>query len=461
MVEVEKLFKGTLCRLVCYSPVSFNLLVGMHIVQNEHMETMGVCVKNGRITLMYNPKFFVSLNEDERTFVLIHEMMHVLLHHCTHRMSGDRTRAYKENVAMDLAINCMIREEAGIAIPRFKEDMGEKKKGDIQCLLPSMFKFPENLSFEQYLAMLDKKFPDIKIKFVFGKGKQQGGSGQGDVDGSADGDSSDQEDGSGKGGKPGNKGKDGKNGKKGKGDNDEDYDVIVDISEDCPLGKITKHRIDSMHGENYDEDAFIDDYVRNVVEQTVRNQQWGHLGACAIEMIKKAQEQPLNWGDILRLKMGPFICFAKEPTRRRWNKHYGKPFLGTTTKSVEPVAVYADTSGSVASADLSRFIVEIERIAYYTGVYLWSFDTNVKDPEKDELFTRCAIESIEFKGRGGTCFSPIFEHARSKNISQVVILTDGFAEEIDKSQTEGLEVIWVITKGGNTNGKPGTVVEMN
>lgn len=421
MTEIEKSFQGTLCRLVIYSPVSFNLLVGMNIVQNKSMETMGVCVKNGRITLAYNPDFFASLKEDERTFVLIHEMMHVLLHHCTHRMSSDRARAYKENVAMDLAINCMIKEETGIAIPRFKEDIGEKKKGEIQCLLPAMFKFPENLSYEQYLALLDKKYPDVKVKFVGPGGKPCGSNGTGD----------------------------------------DDSDIVVEISEDCALGKITKHRIDPKHGGNYDEDAFIDDYVRNVVEQAVRNHQWGHLGAEAVELVLKAQEQPLNWRDILRLKVGSFISFDKEPTRRRWNKHYGKPFLGSTTKSLEPVAVYADTSGSVGSADLSRFIVEIERIANYTGVYLWSFDTDVKDPDETVLFNRQNIESIEFKGRGGTCFSPIFEHAKQKKISQVVVLTDGFAEEISEQQVEGLDVVWVITKGGETDGKPGTVVEMD
>lgn len=436
MTDIESSFQGTLCRLVYYSPVSFNMLVGMNIVQSKPMETMGVCVKNGRITLAYNPDFVASLSEEERNFVLIHEMMHVLLHHCTHRMSGDRARAYKENVAMDLAINCLIREEPGIAIPRFKKDMGEKKKGEIQCLLPAMFKFPDNLSYEQYLALLDKKYPDVKIKFV---PKQNSGNGKSnDAKGGSNG-NPEQESGNGVGG----------------------CDVVVEISEDCALGKITKHRIDENHGGNYDEDPFIDDYVRNVVEQTIRNHQWGHLGSNAIEMVKKAQEQPLNWGDILRLKVGSFICFDKEPTRRRWNKHYGKPFLGTTTKSVEPVAVYADTSGSVGSADLSRFIVEIERIAYYTGVYLWSFDTDVKDPDEHVLFNRQSIESVKFKGRGGTSFSPIFEHAKSKNISQVVILTDGCAEDISNEQVEGMEVVWVITKGGNVSGKPGLVVEMD
>ncbi|PWJ67071.1 MULTISPECIES: VWA-like domain-containing protein [unclassified Fibrobacter] len=414
MTEVEQTFQSTLCRLLLYSPFSFNMLVGMVQMPTESIETLGVKVQNGRITLCYNPKFFSSLEESERTFVLIHEMMHVLLHHCTHRTSGDLRRARKENVAMDLAINCMIPEEVGVKMPRFKEDVGEKKKGEIIGLLPSMFGFKDGLSYEQYMELLDKKFPDDTIVLVPipGAGNEFGDGG-------------------------------------------------MEISEKCPFGKIVKHRIDEKHGEGYDEDAFIDDYVRNVVENIERNHSWGHLGVNAIEMVKKAQEQPLNWGDILRLKMGPFLSYQKLPSRRRWNKHYGKPFLGSTTKSVEPVAVYADTSGSVGSADLSRFIVEIERIANYTGVYLWSFDTDVKDPDENVLFTRRTIDAIEFKGRGGTCFAPVFEHAKSKGISQVVVLTDGFADNISPEQIEGLEVIWVITKGGCKEGKAGTVIEMN
>lgn len=440
MSDFEKLFQGTLCRLLLHSPFSFNLLVGMEHVANDSIETMGVRVKSGRISLFYNPNFFVSLEEDERTFVFIHEMMHVLLHHCTHRNSGDPCRAYKENVAMDLAVNSLIKETTGIAYPRFKSSVGTKKTGDIMCLLPSMFHMKDGLSYEQYLDLLDKKYPDRSIKFCIamdGNDSPQGGK---DDSQQGDGKSSEQKLNS---------------SSKGSSDNH------VDISEECELGKISKHRIDVKHGDGHDEDAFLDDYIRNAVEQISRNQQWGNLGHEAIEMVKKAQEQPLNWRDILQLKLGPFLSFQKTQSRRRWNKHYGKPFLGSTSRCVEPVAVYADTSGSVRTEDLSRFIVEIERIANYTGVYLWSFDTEVKDPDEFVCFNRCNIESINFNGRGGTCFAPIFEHAKSKEISQVVILTDGFAPAITPQQVEGLEVIWVLVKGGDKKGKPGTVIEMN
>lgn len=77
------------------------------------------------------------------------------------------------------------------------------------------------------------------------------------------------------------------------------------------------------------------------------------------------------------------------------------------------------------------------------------------------VFTRASINEVQFKGRGGTCFSPVFEHASEKGFSQVVILTDGYAENVDPRLIEGMEVVWVITKGGQKNGKPGTVIEMN
>lgn len=464
MTDFEQSFQGTLCRLLMYSPFSFNLLVGMDTVPTESIDTMGVQVKNGRIRLMYNPNFFMSLEEGERTFVLIHEMMHVLLHHCTHRCSSDICRAYKENVAMDLAINCLIVEETGIKIPRFKKDMFGHRKGEIQSLLPSMFGFKDGLSFEQYMDLLDKKYPDVSIRFV-PKGSQ--GDSSEKIDSAQAGGNAQ----SGSNAKTASNAEDGGNTESG----DNDFDALnqrsgagarkvqidVEIDGDCGIGKITKGRIDDKHGKEYDEDAYIDDFVRNVVENIERNHSWGCLGNHAVEMVKKAQEQPLNWGDILRLKLGPFLSYQKEQSRRRWNKHYGKPFLGYTTKCVEPVAVYADTSGSVGSADLSRFIVEIERIANYTGVYLWSFDCDVKDPNEYTLFTRRSIDEIQFKGRGGTRFSPVFEHAREKNFSQVVVLTDGYAENIDPKQTEGMEVIWIITKDGCTTGKPGTVIKIN
>jgi len=423
MTEVEEFFDKAVCLLAIHSPASFHVLSRIQKYVDEKVETMGVCVKSGRIYLAYNPEFFGKLEVAERSYVLIHEMMHVLLHHCTHRSSSDRARAYKENVAMDLAVNSLIPEEQGITIPKYKDDSKGWKKGDVMSLLPSQFGFPPMLSFEEYLALLDEKYPDSKISFI-ARVVASNMSGKGD-------ESMDEE---------------------GNGN------LVIDPN--CPLGKITHDRISADHDKGFDEDPFFDDMIRSMVETIERNKQWGSMSGGAIENVKKAQEQPINWSDFLRLKLGSFISFEKQPSRRRWNKHYGKPFLGTTTKSLEPVAVYADTSGSVGTDDLSRFVLEIERIAHYATVFFWSFDSEIQNPDEAEIFSRRVIDSISFKGRGGTCFAPIFEHARERQISQVVILTDGCADVVSPNQVEGMDVVWAITPGGNKNGKPGTVIEM-
>lgn len=425
--EIAEQFTSTMCRLAVYSTASFNLLAGIHIIQDERAETMGVRVHDGQADLVYNPTFAASLNEGERSYVMIHETLHILLHHCTFRSSTVPARRAKENIAMDLAVNSLITEGLGVSIPRFKEDAYGKKAGDVMVLLPSQFDYEPNLSFEQYLDLLDKDYPDNEITFVYSgnDGEKSDGDGNGNGKGNGNGNADGQE-----------------------------------IDPDSKLGKIVSGRISNDHGEGYEEDSYLDDFIRDFVETTERNNSWGDMFGNSSEIIKRAQEPALRWENILRVGLGNFLTYEKVATRRRWNRHYGKPFLGTTLKCTEPVAVYADTSGSVNEHWLSRFVTEIERISYYTTTFLWSFDTIVQNPNERVMFSRRHIESIKFHGRGGTDYDMIFEHARANGMHHLVILTDGYASEVTEDQTAGMDVIWVITKGGSTNGKPGKIVQM-
>ena len=64
--------------------------------------------------IRYNPKFFLSLTEHERVFVLVHEAMHVALLHIT-RLQG-RNRQ-KWNMAADYVINLMLVDR-GFTLPK-------------------------------------------------------------------------------------------------------------------------------------------------------------------------------------------------------------------------------------------------------------------------------------------------------------------------------------------------------
>ena len=527
-VDIKSCFEEALCLLSINSPACFNLIIRIMTIADEEEETMSVRVWDGQITLHYNDKFVDRLLKEERNFLLIHEMMHILMHHCTWRQSCDERMKYIDNVAMDLEINSMIREDSFIKRPKFKEDTGIRKKGEDAGVFPYMFNFQDGLSYEQYRALLLAQYPPKSIQFIVddpsdgqsggggqgnnndqnsggqGQDQQQQGGGQGknqnknqQDQGDGQGDNDDQDSGGegqdqqqGGNGQNKNQNKDQQQGdsdgdsqeQDGKGDNQQQQQnqnqnqqqqegngsgsgsgskrPKLRIDPNCPLGKITSGRISDEHGKDYNEDTYADDWIRNEVERIQRNNLWGNTPGGTVAKILKAQEQPLDWAGLLRLEIGHFISFEKVYTRRRWDRHFGKPFLGYTMKSVEPVAVYADTSASVGNSELSRFVVEIERIAHYTQVMLYCFDTNIKNPEEPVLFSREVIEGIEFKGRGGTSFKPIFEHAKAHEIHQVVMLTDGCAEAISQEEIGECEVIWVITKGGNTTGKPGVVVEM-
>ena len=85
------------------APFYMSLLLKMAVVWDERLPT--ACVDG--ITLTINPKFWMSLSEPKRVFVLLHETMHVALLHTT-RGKGMHPKIY--NLAADYVVNQFIEE---------------------------------------------------------------------------------------------------------------------------------------------------------------------------------------------------------------------------------------------------------------------------------------------------------------------------------------------------------------
>ena len=131
----------------------------------------------------------------------------------------------------------------------------------------------------------------------------------------------------------------------------------------------------------------------------------------------------------------------KRPNRRIPNY----PYKGDVKSGVDRKLVAFDTSGSVGDDELEKFLSEVNRLVEdEQPVESICFDTTVKG--KPMPFTR-AKKKYEFKGRGGTCFTPIVEFARDKHYKHLIILTDGEAE--CPPHVVGLDLLWVITPGGS------------
>jgi len=69
------------------------------------VKTMGVCLKNGRVYLHYNPKFVNMLDHDTLTAIFEHEVLHLVYKHMFREGNRDHN---VWNIACDISINQLI-----------------------------------------------------------------------------------------------------------------------------------------------------------------------------------------------------------------------------------------------------------------------------------------------------------------------------------------------------------------
>lgn len=121
---------------------------------------------DGSFTLLYNPQYFATLQNDEMADVLKHEFYHVIFDHVTGRLP-DKTVTKLWNFATDLAINSHLRNlPQGALIP------GE---GDF-------VDFPSKLSAEKYHSLLKKRHNEEEKNSTGKDGEQRALSEIGDFD---------------------------------------------------------------------------------------------------------------------------------------------------------------------------------------------------------------------------------------------------------------------------------------
>lgn len=147
------------------SPYAFNMLIRIFVSMSSTHDTACVRARNGRLDLFYNGDFMMKLKPSMRSFVLIHECLHILLHHCSdYRRSLDPDERLLDNIAMDLAVNSMIPCD-GLLIERPREllDAETKSYGEVIGMFPEMFGFEPMLSYERYRELILEKIGNYGI----------------------------------------------------------------------------------------------------------------------------------------------------------------------------------------------------------------------------------------------------------------------------------------------------------
>ena len=357
-------------------------------------------------------------------FVLVHELLHVIFLHNA-RCSGRIHKLW--NIATDQVINNLIRR----TFPKTQDIDpfgGYGKSGGCICYdkIDGQSVSDPRMSAEDVYEVMKKYFRRWEVTKLFysdGTTEELGGDGQ--QPNGSDGDS---------GGSNSNNTSLGGNSHK----KVSAYEVTdLDTGEKFVVGN---NEADS------DTQRAVDQFSRLAGEIYSNFKGRGCGSGSIFEVFEEFFRTDLPWDKILENIIRKNVTLS--PNSRGWqtlNKKFlglGFTLPGTTYDEdvkVDVGVVSIDTSGSISSEELGMFAdVLVESLDYFERIVLITHDSEIKQHEeffsydKDRL--RNYIQSVGFRGRGGTSHADVFRriqeiHDRSSvGVSIYIGLTDGWSD---------------------------------
>jgi predicted metal-dependent peptidase len=317
--------------------------------------TAGVTVtEEGKLKMLYNPKFFAEMSDDARKDVLKHEFYHIVFQHVT----GGRFLSFRDmsqserkihNIAMDLSINGHL--------PNLPEGACFPGQGPFAHLEP--FK-----TAEHYLRELRKMQKEGE-----GGGEGQGGEG---------------------GGQPG----EGQGNGQGNGNPLDGMDSFDDHSGWDEMDEQTKQIAEER----------VKEFIKDAVEEANSSSRgWGTVPADCRKEIMASISNKVDWKKVLRYFVKQSQKANKRSSVTKINKRYPYMHPGKKASRTAKIAIAIDQSGSVSEEMLSAFFAELNGLAKIAEFTVIPFDTRV-DPEKNWVWKKGQNRKRERTMYGGTCF---------------------------------------------------------
>ena len=196
-------------------------------------------------------------------------------------------------------------------------------------------------------------------------------------------------------------------------------------------------------------DAIKDEIKEAMLAAASATQDAGNIPAGVKRMIQALTEPKMNWRELLRMQLESTIKSDytwMRASRRGW--HMDAVMPGMKLDPMIDIAVAIDTSGSIGEAMLKDFLSEIQGImdsfpAY--KIHVFSFDTEVCNPQQYDSENLDSIAEYEPGGGGGTDFTAIFNYLKAEEIEpkRLVVFTDGypFGSWGDENYTD---TVWIL-----------------
>ena len=193
----------------------------------------------------------------------------------------------------------------------------------------------------------------------------------------------------------------------------------------------------------WEEDQF---QMRQITDIVKGSTSWGSLPCFMIELIKKAAEGKIDYRAVLRMFRASIISQKRRLTRMRPSRRFGFEQMGSRYDFTTHLLIAIDTSGSVGSEDLGRYLNVITSFFKYgiQEIDVLMFDTRVCGKPLTLTDAKKSIKELNVKGRGGTDFqAPVDYAVEHPEYDGLIIITDGYAPCPNTEQLR-TKLLWVI-----------------
>ncbi len=399
-------------------PFIGNIALRMEMMPVRDIRVRTACTDGN--TVFFDIAFLSSLSNDERIFVLAHEIWHAVLLHLVRR--GNRIPELF-NIATDKEVNYMLQQDgfvapADVCIPT-KDEAGK-------CA-------------EEIYEMMLKSAKQPKKQSQKGRGSDdgQGGGSSGKLSGQFDKHVYNDGDDNSEGNEDGNSESNGSRAE------------IVDKYGTVGLDSDFKPMVSK---------DFADKMRETIVSEAQRVEKMhGTLPAHIKSLVSEICTPEVKWQEVL----AQFVTRCYNSGSRSWippnRRHiHNGIYLQSRQASRIKIAVGIDTSGSTMT-DRSKFLGELHGLIKSFGL----FDLHIIecDAEVGAYKHYTQDDNLEFEidegeyvmsGGGGTAMRPIYDYILDNQIECdcLVIMTDGFIDNIPTNPIPSLPTLWVITKDG-------------
>jgi predicted metal-dependent peptidase len=371
-------------------------------------DTFPTACTNGRDEI-YGRAFVDALDDKELAFVVLHENLHKALRHLFIWRKLHDENSKLANAACDYVINLMLvntdPNENYIAMPR--------KDGKVYGLLDTRF---AGMNAKQVFDILKDEMEEGDGGGGTEEGEGEGGTGSGEGHGGFD---------------------------------DHDWHGAKELSE--PEKKELEREIDQAIRQG------------QMNHERMNGRGAGNMGRELLELL----EPQIDWREAMREWVSS-ICRNKDTSSwRKVNRRYLHNDIYMPTligERVGRVAIGIDTSGSINSADLAKFLTEVKAIVDDVRpekIDLIYWDSVVASHEEyDEGTIDSLVQSTQPKGGGGTDPRCMQDYLLENNITPecIVMLTDGYVPAWGDAWNA--PILWVITDNPTTYADVGKTIHL-